>query len=69
MTKTGDEGAWDASVTFGPAAKAGAEGNRDSNPFQRAFMRMLFKSLLTLNDNSSNEPATVNMTQFKELYR
>ena len=69
MTQTGDASEWDASVTFGPAYKAGAEGKGAVSPFHRAFMRMMFKSLLTLTDSGSDEPATVNMTEFKELYR
>lgn len=66
MTVTGDESSWDASVTFGPASKATAKA--ESTFLQRAFIRMMVRSLLTFSDGS-DEPATVNMTDLKVLYR
>jgi hypothetical protein len=68
MTKSGDIGEWDASVTFGPPLKV--ESRSRSSLFHRIFARAVFRSLLALSsDGDSDDAASVSISEFKGLYR
>ena len=67
MPKTDDSIAVDGSVAFNVVQKDQAPAN--SRFFERAFTKLMVRSLLDLHDGVTDAPTDANMTEVKELYR